>query len=250
MLPPLPVEAKATRLGEPTAPLPILTDAQTAQMPIENVKATRLGASAATAAEPAVNVTANNLKATRLGNVQNFNAQQTEVANAAAGSFLSNLKPAHYIGAGIGAVVLLGLFILVPAIILLSGGKTAAEDVKPDPAPKVEEAQKPSIIEMPKPPPVENTPITQPSLPDTTTLGDKGDSGIKPVEDKPADKPVADKPADKPADKSVAGRSADKSKTVAGKSSNSSSSNKNASSGESKQKGRSRAEDLLTGNKR
>ncbi len=163
------------------------------------IKATRLGESVNTAS------TAGAMKATRLGTVEGgFAAAESEKANAAAGSFFANLKPFHYIGAGVAGLILLGLVILVPAM-FLSGGeaevkaddKKAAEEKN-----KIEEAQKPQVVEMPQqpaqiPPPAPAT-TTDPALPRDTTKGGE----LTPVEEKPAatEKPaaVAKKPAAPP----------------------------------------------------
>ena len=244
-----PVEAKSTRLGTPaTVPVPDMnqempqSEIATVALSAENMKATRLGAGAATAGA-AASVTANTAKATRLGSAQSFDARQSDVANAAAGSFFSNLKPVHYIGAGVGALVLLGLLILIPALFLIGGGSGAkAEDVKPAAeSPKVPEAEKPSIVEMPKPPPpVENqTTMPSPESPSVSTnnFGDLK-TGDQSSEDKTAaDKPAASKPADKP-------------NTVAQKPDTPKPPKQKADSPPPapKPKGKSRAEELLTGN--
>ncbi len=184
-------EPKATRLGA----------AETSNTKKEP-KATRLGAASAATAG-----TANTAKATRLGNV---GAAQPETAAAASGgSFLSNLKPVHYIGAGVAALVLIGTLIAVP--LMMFGGKTNdATDAKTVEKPKVEEAQKPAIVDAPPTAPPTQTqssaslPPSAPSAPSAPSTISTGGGDLTPVADKPAapkpaDKPSVPKPVEKPA---------------------------------------------------
>jgi serine/threonine protein kinase len=184
---------KATRLGE------------AAQTPAreKSVKATRLGAAGATAA---ASTTAP--KATRLGNVNALSSQKTGEENEPPKSFLSNLSAVHYIGAGVGALILIGVIALVP-IMLLGGSKTA--ETKPVEKPKEEIQQKPDIVTMPQQAPQ----TTQPAADSNPTLSSQPQTDVKPLvpvegstdktdapkQDKPAviaQKPVAPK-QDKPA---------------------------------------------------
>jgi serine/threonine-protein kinase len=186
--------AKATRLGAPVAP------------PAANEqKATRLGASAATAG----NSPANAMKATRLGAVsQPMNAPQNIQTNAANGSFFSKLKPVHYIGAGVAVLFLIGVVVAVP--LMFFAGRALTTENKPAETPKIEEAQKPAIVEMPAQPQQPEqaqqastapplTPVESPKDAPTLNAQSPTDDDLKPIENKPAQKPVAQKPAEKPA---------------------------------------------------
>jgi serine/threonine-protein kinase len=180
------------------------------------VKETRLGASAAAPAKKEIkstrlgtptaapaNTSAGAMKATRLGNAdQTFAAQQTETANAAAGSFFSKLKPLHFVGAGVAVLFLLGVVVAVP-ILLFAVGKSDAGEAKTVEKPKVEESERPAVVEMPQQPvqqqPAMDAPPAQPLVPaDSTTAGTQTGGDLKPTEEKPAEKPAA-KPAEKPA---------------------------------------------------
>ncbi|HEX8637166.1 MAG TPA: serine/threonine-protein kinase [Pyrinomonadaceae bacterium] len=188
--------AKATRLGAPNPP------PSAANEP----KATRLGASAATADASSANA----MKATRLGAVgQPTNAPQNASVNAANGSFFSKLRPVHYIGAGVAVLLLMGVVVAVP--LMFFAGKALTTEKKAVETPKVEEAQRPAVGEIPPQqqpqqpdqtqaaaaPPL--TPVASPS--DAPTLNAQQPSGddLKPVENKPSQKPVAQKPAEKTA---------------------------------------------------
>ena len=191
-------EPKSTRLGEAAAP-PAANSTNAA-------KATRLGAAAATASTGAN--TANAAKATRLGNINNQpNAAAETAAASSGGSFLSSLKPVHYIGAGIAVLFLLGAVIAVP--LLMFGGKKAdPTETKITEKPKTEEAQKPSVVEMPtqnaptqtqSSVTVPSAPPSNPSVPLTTGAGELTPVDDKTAASKPSDKPTASKPAEKPA---------------------------------------------------
>jgi eukaryotic-like serine/threonine-protein kinase len=156
-------EPKATRLG--------------AANPPADVKATRLGASAATAA------TASNApKATRLGTAAQPNAQAENAASN--GSFLSNLSPLHYIGAGAAILILIGAVIAVP--LMMMGGKKAEAETKPIEKPKVEQAEKPAVVEMPPPAPQQiSTPAPAAPTEAPTLNAQPPEGDLKPVEAKP-----------------------------------------------------------------
>jgi serine/threonine-protein kinase len=125
---------KATRLGEATS----------APSAGASAKATRLGVPAA----------AQTAKATRLGTM-NAAAENTPAQTATQESFFSKLTVVHYAGAGIAAVVLLGILIAVP---FMSSGKNTADDAKTVPE-AVKPAEKPAIIEAPR----TEQPIIRPS---------------------------------------------------------------------------------------
>ena len=187
--------AKATRLGASSPP------PSAANEP----KATRLGASAATAGV----TSAGAMKATRLGAVgQPGVAQQSAQTNAASGSFFSKLKPAHYIGAGVAVLLLIGVVVAVP--LMFFAGRALTTEKKAVETPKVEEAQRPAVVEMPPQqqqpeqtqaaaaPPL--APVASPK--DEPTLNAQqpsDDDDLKPVENKPAPKPIAQKPAERTA---------------------------------------------------
>ncbi|HXG82451.1 MAG TPA: serine/threonine-protein kinase [Pyrinomonadaceae bacterium] len=140
---------KATRLGAPSAP----TESKA------SAKATRLGASAATAS-----ASANSAKATRLGMTNTAAvSENAPQSNEAAPSFFSQLTMVHYAGAGIAAVVLLGILVAVPLMLMSGKGKTdeaeaAAGTTKP--------AEKPAIVEAPK---TEQPAISTAAPPQSTT---------------------------------------------------------------------------------
>ena len=193
-------EVKSTRLGEAAA-------APKQEKKEKSVKATRLGAAAASASTSAKSV-----KSTRLGDASAFASQPTGEAKEPPKSFLSNLSAVHYIGAGVGALVLIGLLVLVP-VLLLGGSKTA--ETKPVEKPKEEIQQKPEVVTMPQqapqtmqPPATDNNPTlssqpasdTKPLVP-VEGVTQPTDKASAPKQDKTvaiAQKPIAPKP-DKPA---------------------------------------------------
>jgi len=118
------------------------------------------------------------MKETRLGVAPTIGAPPvqpppfapTPQAASQQSSFFSKLTPLHYIGAGVAALVLLGVFVAVPLIFLLRGGTVP----EAEPA-KIQTEEKPSAPsqtvtqEQPAAPPVmqsEQPPIRN----DTTTL--------------------------------------------------------------------------------
>ena len=164
--------------------------------PKSEPKSTRLGEAAAPV---------NTAKATRLGNVNNRQSAATETAAAASGgSFLNSLKPVHYIGAGLAVLVLLGGLIAVP-LVMFGGKKADAVETKPVEKPKVEEAQKPAVVEMPTqnaPPQTQNS-VSVPNTPAASAPLPTGAGELTPVAEKPAAKP-AEKPAEKPVERTAA----------------------------------------------
>ncbi len=198
---------KSTRLGASSAAAPPNS------APQNEVKATRLGASLATAAEAA-----GTMKATRLGSaVQNAHqAPPNASPNAASASFFSKIKPIHYVGAGVIVLFLLGAVVAVP-LLVLTQMKKASVETTPAETPKIEEAQRPEIVEMPPAPPPQMQPVAEGNLtpiasPEPLTISSAPQTGeLKPVEEKQtavktttqkpataAQKPPAQKPATKP----------------------------------------------------
>ena len=183
--------AKATRLGAPVAP----------PSAVNEPKATRLGASAATG-----NAQPNAMKATRLGAVgQPMNVSQNFQANPASASFISKFKPVHYIGAGVAVLFLIGVVVAVPLMFFASRALTTEN--KTAETPKLEEAQKTAVVEMPPPEPQQQpeqiqtstapplVPVESPKDEPTLNAQSPSDDDLKPIESKPAQKPVAQKPA-------------------------------------------------------
>ena len=187
----VPPAVKETRLDAPAAP------------PAEQkeIKSTRLGASVATGAGAA---STGAMKATRLGqNNQAFTPPPVNTPKAATGSFLSKLKPIHYIGAAVVVLFLLGAVIAVP-LILLGVSKARAVETKAVEEQKPEESQRPAIVEMPKqaPPQTQSSvaPPAQTASPDVPTLNSQQPLDLKPLEN---EKPVVSKPAEKPVEKPI-----------------------------------------------
>lgn len=174
---------KETKLGESVAP------------PKKTPKETKLGASVA-----AASAGANAAKATRLGNLNAVAADSANESQAAA-SFFSKLTTVHYIGAGVAALILLGVVIAIPAM-MLSGGsaKPETEISKPTETKKVEESEKPQVVEMPHQTPQQTqaSTLTPPVSNDPASLTPQqpaGNGELKPIETAPAKQTtVAQKP--------------------------------------------------------
>lgn len=178
---------KETRLGAPIAP----------PQKQKEIKSTRLGASAA-AAGAAQNQAA---KATRLG--QAAPAPQPATAAAVSGSFFSKLKPIHYIGAGVAVLLLIGVVVAVPLIMFgvsVSNAidAKAAEEKKVEQL-KIEEAQKPAIVELPKQAPPESQTTSVPvAPPDAATVNAQQPLNLEAIETKPVGSKPDEKPIEKP----------------------------------------------------
>jgi serine/threonine-protein kinase len=197
-----PPAMKETRLGAAATPPPEQKE----------LKSTRLGAPAATANAASTGA----MKSTRLGqNNQPFTApQQVNTANVQKSSFLSKLKPIHYIGAGVAVLFLIGAVIAVP-LILLGVSKARTVDTKAVEEQKTEQPpRKPEVVEMPKQAPPQTQPSlappAQPAPPDVPTLNAQQPLDLTPLENNkpgaPKPAPVAQKPTPKPAAPKPAGK--------------------------------------------
>jgi hypothetical protein len=168
--------AKETRIGtSPVTPPPAGDNGP---------KATRLGVAGAALSAPAPA----GAKATRLGTAaptetmpgaayQAAGAAQTMPgAQVPQGSFFSKLTPVHYIGAGVAALVVLGVLITIP--LLLLGGAKKEESAKPvvtQPA-----------AETPVAPPPVTVPTTQQAETQQPSSGGGGDSAVLPSASDPS----------------------------------------------------------------
>jgi len=201
---PTPAAVKETRLGESVA----------APDSNHQIKETRLGASVA-----AAGAGAGALKATRLGVSNQAVAQDTQIANQAAGSFFSRLTWIHYAGAGAAGLVLMGLMAITAFVLVGNRQNKAAEKIAEKPA--VIQDEKPAVVTMPQqsqPPLTTTQPAlteTNPNSPlqtqDTGDLKPLAPESSAPLTQKPVEKKqvVAQKPAAPPkaaAPKPKAGR--------------------------------------------
>ncbi|MDQ3585594.1 MAG: protein kinase [Acidobacteriota bacterium] len=137
-------------------------------------KETRIGMPGAFADAPA---TSGQMKETRIGVAPTTGAPAAPSqpfaplpqAAPQQSSFFSKLTPLHYIGAGVAALVLLGVFVAVPLIFLLSGSTTPeAEPAKTQAEEKSSAPSQTVTQEQPAAPPVMQS--EQPTLNETTTL--------------------------------------------------------------------------------
>ncbi len=97
-------------------------------------------------------------------------------ATAPQGSFLSNLTPVHYIGAGIGVLFILGVVLAVP-LILLTGSKKEAPQKPVVTKPATEAPSAPPTTEQPAAPQQAGTQPSAVGGTDTPTPG--GQSSVK-----------------------------------------------------------------------
>jgi hypothetical protein len=166
------------------------------------IKETRLGGAAAAPAVAAA--TASAAKATRLSSNHEVAAPAAAAAHtpAQSGSFFSRLTPLHYAGAGLLVLLLIGGAIAIP-VVLMMGGSSAAANTNTKVETKTD-AQKPEVITMPSQAPAQtlSPPASQPS---NSTLNGSGGGELAPKVEAPAvkdDKPAAPtqkQPSQKPA---------------------------------------------------
>ena len=189
---------KETRLGKAASTPPSSA----------SVKKTRLGAAAP----------ASTMKATRLG-TSNAGIESPDTAGPATeASFFSKLSVAHYVGAGVAALVLIGALIAVP--VMMFGGKPTEEKPVKTETKTEAPAQKPEVVTMPQQQPAQSqtstapldTQVTlqpSPALPSTGELtpienAPKTDKSVTAVQKPPAAKKEA--PAPKPKGESKSSR--------------------------------------------
>jgi len=147
-------------------------------------KATRLGVAGAALSAPTAAAAGAGAKETRLGTAAMPPAYQAAgavgtpppVAQVPQGSFFSKLKPIHYIGAGVAALVVIGVLIAVPLLMLLGGSKKEE--------PKKPLATQPAA-ETPVTPPVA-APTTQQAETQQPSSGGGGDSSALPTASSPS----------------------------------------------------------------
>lgn len=140
---------KETRLGASSAAAPLAP-------PTNQMKETRLGAAGVAGvagAATAAAVGGAGAKETRLGTVAPAPVYQPQqpagIAPTAApvGSLFSRLKPVHYIGAGVAAIVILSVLVAVP-LMLMSGGAKKASPLPVATQPAAPPATQPAALEQ------------------------------------------------------------------------------------------------------